>query len=124
MDYENEYLWKSEIFFKEAKEAYSKGIYWLACFHAHQSIEFYLKGILEIKAGAYPFTHDLKLLLKTYSSMGINIPEDLLMKAELLTPHYTLARYGGKSVFEYNEERAKNCINYAEEILNWLKKTL
>ncbi len=118
-----DYIERSRIFLEEAKAALNKGIYWLACFHAHQSVEFYLKGLLEYKTGSYPFTHDLTYLLKIVANiLNLTLPEDLKVKAEALSPHYTLSRYGGLGVSEYTEDKASSCISYAEEILEWLKE--
>lgn len=125
MEKKSDYLEKSKVFLEEAKDTLKKRIHWLTCFHAHQSVEFYIKGILEDKVGSYPFTHDLTLLLKTLSSvLNTDPPEDIKIKTEALSPHYTLSRYGGLGVAEYDEDKAIACLRYAEEILKWLRSII
>ena len=117
----DEFYEKSQVFMREAYGAMKRGIYWLACFHAHQAVEFYVKALLEEKIGSYPFTHDLVTLIETLRALDIDLPEEVIKAAESLTPHYVMARYGSRGVFEYNHERARRCINNAEVILQWLK---
>ena len=97
----SEWVEKGDGFLKGARRAMEEGLYWLACFNAHQAAELYLKGLLASMTGVHPYTHDL---------------------AELLTPHYTLARYPGRRVYTYTAERGRMCIDCAEKIVEWVKK--
>ncbi|MGQ4893986.1 MAG: HEPN domain-containing protein [Candidatus Njordarchaeia archaeon] len=117
----HEFYEKSRVFINEAHGAIERGIYWLACFHAHQAVEFYVKALLEEKTGSYPFTHDLVTLIETLRVLNINITEEILRAAESLTPHYVMSRYGARGILEYNQDRARRCVGNAEVILEWLK---
>ena len=63
--------------------------------------------------------------MKTLASiLDIKLREDISIKAEALSPHYTLSRYGGMGVSEYDESKAGSCVRYAEEIIKWLESII
>jgi HEPN domain-containing protein len=118
----SEWVEKGDGFLKGARRAMEEGLYWLACFNAHQAAELYLKGLLASMTGVHPYTHDLAELLEALRAIGVEPPSDVVLSSELLTPHYTLARYPGKRVYTYTAERGRMCIDCAEKIVEWVKK--
>jgi HEPN domain-containing protein len=116
-----EWVEKAEVFMLDAKRHLEDGIYWLSCFNAHQSVEFYLKSLIIALTGVHPYTHDLVELLDALKAIGLEPPKELLISCELLTPHYTLARYPGRRVYSYTVERGRLCIENADKIISWVK---
>ena len=123
VDY-REWIEKAKEFLEEAKDDISKGRYWLACFHAQQAAELYLKGTLIRLVGSYPFTHSLVELLGQLETLGHSVPEELYTVAEALEKHYTRARYPSTGLTIYNERVAKRCVEYAERIIKFIEQIL
>ncbi len=73
---------------ENARDSLDKGRFWLTCFSAHQAVELYLKGVLFELAGAYPFTHDLRVLM---DSLGEDIPDEILEALDYLNPLYSIS---------------------------------
>ncbi len=119
-----EWLVKAEEFLEEAKDDLGRGRFWLACFHAQQAVELFLKGVLISRVGTYPFTHSLVELLETLEGLGLKVPEEMYTLAESLERHYTRARYPGVGLTVYNDRVAKRCLNYAERIISFVKEVL
>ena len=117
-----EWFQRGDEFLEEAEGALSRGRYWFACFNSHQAAEFYLKGKLIELCGSYTFTHDLTVLARELSACyNVRIPDEILLATQFLSPHYTGSRYpGARSIF-YDESLAKNCINMAKKIIQWVK---
>ncbi len=120
----SEWISRGRVFLSEARENLGEGHYWLACFNAHQAAEFHLKGLLVSLTGIYPFSHDLVELLRAAESLDLSAPPEVLEAADALTPHYTMARYPGRTPGRYDRERAERCISYAERIVEWVEKAL
>jgi HEPN domain-containing protein len=118
----SEWVEKGDGFLRGARRAMEEGLYWLACFNAHQAAELYLKGLLASVTGVHPYTHDLAELLEALRAIGVEPPSDVVLSSELLTPHYTLARYPGRRVYTYTAERGRTCVECAEKIVEWVKK--
>ena len=116
-----EWVDKADVFIREAERHFSEGIYWLTCFEAQQAVELYLKAFIVGLAGAHPYTHDIVELLETLKDLDIEVPSQLILYGDALTPHYTLARYPGKKPFEYNQGRGKRCLEQAKSIIEWVK---
>jgi len=94
----------------------------LACFEAHHASELYLDVLLVSLTGPHLYTHGLSELLDSLKALGIDIPRDVALASELLTPHYTLARYPGKELTHINNNaRASLCIESCEKIISWVK---
>jgi len=118
------YEWykRGEEFLDEANSALQKKRYWFACFNAHQAAEFYLKGKLIELCGSFSFTHDLSLLCKELTScLNIGLPNEILLAAQFLSPHYTSSRYPGLRGINYDESLAKTCIDMATKIIKWVE---
>ena len=120
----SEWVEKAETFLSEAKSLYKRGVYWLACFHAHQACELYLKAVLVEKTGVHPFTHDLAVLLDELADLGLKVPEEVYRAAEYLTPHYLTSRYPRKRAIRYSERKASYCLEAAETIVKWVRGVL
>ena len=56
-------------------------------FHAQQAVEKSLKSMLAVRGEAFPFTHDLEGLIERCAEMGIDLPEEIIDHAGLLTPY-------------------------------------
>lgn len=117
-----EWVEEAEVFIKEAERHLELGIYWLACFEAQQAAELYLKALILKLTATHPYTHDIAELFDVLKSLGVSVPEELVVYGDALTPHYTLARYPGRKPLEYNKDRAERCVNQAKSIISWVLK--
>ncbi len=122
MSLPNEWITKARVFLSDAKRHLEEGHYWLTCFEAQQATELYLKALLVSLTGLHPFTHDLVELLDALKNIGFNIPSTLYIYADALTPHYTMARYPGRTPIRYNKGLAERCLEYAERIIKWVEE--
>ena len=43
-----DWIEKAEVFLVNAERHLGEGVYWLACFEAHQASELYLKALIEL----------------------------------------------------------------------------
>ncbi|MBS7248162.1 MAG: HEPN domain-containing protein [Candidatus Jordarchaeales archaeon] len=119
-----EWAERARFFLKEGERYLKEGVYWAACFNAHQSVEFYLKGILIKLVNSYPFTHDLSVLVDELEKVGISIPEHVRLSSDYLTPHYTGARYPGTKSIIYDRRRAERCLAHAKVIAEFVEALL
>ena len=119
-----EWVERARFFLREAERHLSEGVYWAACFEAHQAAEFYLEGILLKIMNLYPFTHDLLILLDELEKAGISASDEVRLSADYLTPHYTGARYPGTRSTVYDRRRAENCLKHAKVIANFVEELL
>ncbi len=69
--------------------------------------------------GVYEFTHDLARLLRGLQEAGLEVPEELIVYADALTPHYTMARYPGRKPVVYDEDAGRRCVEYARRLWEW-----
>ena len=116
----SEWVEKARVFLNEAERHVREGIYWLACFEAQQAAELYPKALLVGLAGVHPYTHDLAELLSALRDLGLEIPRELVVYADALTPHYTLARYPGRKPLTYDSGRGQRCLEMAKAIVEWV----
>ncbi len=117
-----DWIEKAKVFLDDAKNHLDKGNYWLTCFEAQQAAELYLKALLVGLTGLHPFTHDLVELLDSLKDIGLDVPEDLYVYADALTPHYTLSRYPGRKPIKYNKKLGERCLFYAGKIIEWAEE--
>jgi HEPN domain-containing protein len=78
----------------------------MVLFHAHQSIEKYLKGSLAANLASIPKTHDLPSLVRLCSQF---VPDLLTLEADcdLVNRQYLSSRYPGmKDVSQFEAQRA------------------
>ena len=135
----------SDAFMKQALAALtgakllkSQGIYNSSCFHAHQAAEYSIKALVLKVLGRLDKTHkthELPSLLNSLASK-VQVPEEIKVAAEKLSPHYEASRYPeitgeffrcmryevARDV--YTSNLAADCIKDAEMILNWVKEKL
>jgi len=62
------------------------------CFHAQQATEKALKAVLLSREIEFPYTHDIKGLLRIAETNGVAIPP-AIKQASLLTPYAVETRY-------------------------------
>lgn len=115
---------QAEQTLKSAERDKNAKDYSWACFKAHQSAEFAIKGLL-YGFGIMAYGHSLKKLLETLSQR-IEVPEAIVRKAKILDRHYIPTRYPDAHVegspFEYyDEEDAEDALKSAEKILEFVK---
>ncbi|AEM39110.1 HEPN domain protein [Pyrolobus fumarii 1A] len=115
----SEWLEKAKFFYERARSDLEQGVYWAACFEAHQSVELILKGLQVAIIGVHEFTHDLVRLLRGLQEAGLEVPEELIVYADALTPHYTMARYPGRKPVVYDEDAGRRCVEYARRLWEW-----
>jgi HEPN domain-containing protein len=94
----------------------------LAAFHAQQSIEKALKGLLVADQVDFPRTHDLQELLQIIRQTGRRWPEEL-DRVKQLTPMAVQTRYPG---FDdpVEESEVDEGIQLAEATIAWVKVEL
>ena len=120
-----EWFERAEVFLKEAESLLERGVYWFACFCAHQAAEFYLKGFLHVVTGSYPPVHDLvKLVHEVARVTSCEPPREVLRAAFLLTPHYSESRYPGTRPVTYDKSTAELCLESARLIISWVQQLL
>lgn len=109
----------------EAEEAYSRGSWSEACFHAQQSCEKLLKALL-LREGMFLPLHDLGRLMEEASTY-VQTLEGLLEEIGDLTIHYYASRYPDAAVrwgVEYDEAMAERCLEAMRRLWSTLKPHL
>lgn len=119
MEEYKEWLKKAEQDFDTAKYNINGGKLEAGLFFLQQTAEKSLKALYIKKFNELLKTHDLFILSKK-----LNIPQRLQEFCKKLSPAYQYTRYPDVSEKTNLEERAKEFLNYAEEILQWTKKNL
>ena len=117
-----EWVEKADVLLEDARRHLSEGHFWLVCFEAQQAAELYLKAFLVALTGSHLFTHDLVELLDSLKDIDVEVPRELYVYADALTPHYTMARYPGRKPVTYNRGLGERCLEYAGKIIEWVKK--
>ena len=95
----------------------------IICFHCQQAGEKAIKALYLAKEipGGIPRKHDLWFLLEQMNNM-VMIPESIYDAAEKLDPYAIAFRYPGENKVE--DYRAKQAIQMAEEIIQWVKQSI
>ena len=95
----------------------------IICFHCQQAGEKAIKALYLAKEipGGIPRKHDLWFLLEQMKNM-VMIPESIYDAAEKLDPYAIAFRYPGENKVE--DYRAKQAIQMAEEIIQWVKQSI
>lgn len=92
------------------------------CFHCQQAAEKVLKGFLAAKGEAYPFSHDLLLILERILPLAPEA-EHLRDWLTVLLPYAVEVRYPDEG-FMPSEEDAHEAREAAQGVLDWLKTAL
>jgi len=117
--------WKQALKDFEAAEKNLKiREYYLVAFLAQQSVEKALKSLYIHRLSKFPgTTHSL-----LYLGRSVGIPKELESILRRLTPDFVITRYpdiSQEAPYElYDEGSAKDRINSAKKVLEWVKKEL
>lgn len=89
------------------------------CFHAQQTVEKSLKGLLVAKGISFPKTHNIRVLIDS-------LPKDMVLPAEIektagLTDYAVMSRYPS-ALEPVSEEEYQEAIRLAEVVIEWVKK--
>ena len=92
------------------------------CFHAQQAAEKSLKAVLLSRKIEFPYTHDIKGLLKIAETIALVIPP-AIQQAALLTPYAVETRYPGDWM-DITESDVQEALKTAEHTILWAKTIL
>jgi HEPN domain-containing protein len=87
----------------------------IACFHAQQCAEKYLKGYLVAHDVSFRFVHDLGYLINLCADLDPAFA-DLRPAAVALNPYVATVRYPSEAAPEPNIEKAREAIQLAQQI--------
>jgi len=119
-----------EKYFEQAKEDLKAGIknleneiLFVAAFLFQQAAEKALKALwIKIKKENPPITHNL-----LYLASSLNLPDELIKCAKILTPHAIISRYPSKEFAPYEiytKEEVLKLKECAEKIIKWIEERL
>lgn len=122
------WLDQAEADLKTAQDCLKDGNYYASAFFSQQAAEKALKGFLYSEGYRALITHSVVELLEESSKLQQGLGQ-FLDQGKELDRHYIGSRYpnfypSGAPYKFYTEEMAKKCLNYAESILNEVKKFL
>ena len=95
----------------------------IACFHCQQAAEKYLKAFLVFEEQIPPHTHDLLRLIADCTPFNVRFA-DFQIEAEKLTRYSVATRYPVDLDINFDEARAKEAIQDAEQIIAFVKSVL
>ena len=112
---------------KAANDSLTCGNYEWSCFQAQQAVEKAIKALL-FAHGKRVWGHSIVELLRELEQFE-EIPREFYTYARELDVHYIASRYpnafpSGYPAMYYDEVIAKKAIQFAQEIVNWVKKKL
>ena len=107
---------------EHANEDYKKKKYRYACYFAQQAVEKYLKAYLLYKEGNYPFKHSISYLIKECAEIDEDFEYLFEIGSHKLNKYYTGTRY--LPLLDISEEEAKEAIEIAEKVRNFVLKKL
>ena len=87
----------------------------MACFHAQQCAEKYLKGYLVARDVPFRYVHDLRYLLGLCTGLNPTFA-DLKSATEILNEYLPITRYPTEGGHEPDLEAAQQAIRLAEQI--------
>ena len=95
----------------------------IICYHCQQAAEKAIKAVVISKdvQGGVPKSHDLSFLLRQIKNY-VQIEEKYYDYADALVPYGITIRYPSELFLE--ERHAKEALQYAHEILDWVKYVL
>ena len=88
----------------------------MACYHAQQCAEKYLKGYLIAQSISFRFVHDLVYLTQLCAAQEL-VFEELMSAAEILSEYGTTMRYPMEGSEEPDIEAAREAIELAEQVV-------
>ena len=95
----------------------------MACYHAQQCAEKYLKGFLVSRSHSFNFVHDLFYLTQKCAQRQPAF-SDLELAAETLGSYGAGVRYPMENFVDPDEEEAWEAISLAEEVATFVKSQL
>ena len=87
----------------------------MACFHAQQCAEKYLKGYLVVHEVPFRLVHDLPYLIRLGTGLNPALA-DLRPAAEILNEYSSITRYPTEGAHDPDIEAADQAITLAEQI--------
>ncbi len=91
----------------------------MACFHAQQCAEKYLKGYLVAHDIPFRFVHELGYLINLCADLDPALA-DLRPAAVTLNPYVATVRYPSEAAPEPNIEKAQEAIQLAQQIATYV----
>ena len=104
-----------------ARLTFTSNLLDIACFHAQQAGEKYLKAMLELANHIPPRTHDTEYLADLLESLGVQIPTEIRTSALSIASYAVDARYPGFSV---KRDETAEALEAAEHIRDWVLSLL
>lgn len=92
----------------------------IACFHAQQCAEKYLKALLVTHGKDFPKTHDLLMLETLCEQIGIFVPVDA-KRLNILSDHAVRTRYPGEDPLL---EESREALEIAKAVRNFVRKLI
>ncbi len=102
-----------------------RGDYNWACFKAQQAAEVSVKALLR-GLGLPSYGHSISKLVLILRSKGVEVPNDIVLKAKKLDKYYIPTRYPnawaeGAPHEYYSREDADDAIKCAKDIIEWVE---
>ncbi len=94
----------------------------MACFHAQQCAEKYLKGYLVAHDVSFRFVHDLGYLINVCTALD-SACEDLRSAAKSLNVYSATSRYPAETDPEPDIPEAREAIRQAQQIADFVRQT-
>ena len=93
----------------------------MACYHAQQCAEKYLKGYLIAQSISFRFVHDLVYLTQLCAAQEL-VFEELMSAAEILGEYGVTIRYPMEGSEEPDIEAAREAIRLAEQVVALVRR--
>ncbi len=100
-----------------------KPLPWVACFHAQQCAEKYLKGYLVSQRLDFLRVHDLVYLTQRCAEVQPAF-DQIMTSARILMRFGAAIRYPMDSFVEPDEEEAEHALSHAEEVAAFVRQSL
>lgn len=118
------WLHKAEDDLAWTQDNVKAGVYYGACFTAHESAEKALKAFLLYKKRRLRRIHDLNALLEDCSEIDKGF-EKLREAVEFLLPFYIETRYPiYEELVEFDEKQAAEALEKAKEVVEFVKERI
>jgi HEPN domain-containing protein len=89
------------------------------CYHSQQCYEKFLKGLIRMRRGGHPWTHDL---VKLFNELPEDLRHQIQKNDDLVKCIYNLSDYNKIRYYELTDEEVLCCLECAEKILSFLQK--
>ena len=106
---------------RDAEVLFKNKRYFGCIYHCHQSIEKFLKAIINKKEKKIRKTHDLPLLLK---ESEVRYPMDILEFIKELDPYYSPIRYPDipeSTSLKLRYQKARRILKLTKQTIKWLE---